>query len=386
MKLNQSECRSSSACTNFARPYLPALEKKTSDRFYDAFDDLTQKVIFKGIISFKKELALFRETSLSLNDPMSKMVEGNILDLLITGTVWNAYSTAIPNESKSKKPLLINVIHFNSLSRSEGNKYEILQGKVTKNESEHESENEISHEKLNRLVGWLKSKAEFRNEADRITIWSQFFESYPKAFFENLFPRIIAFSKWFVQEAKLISGDYALSKSRENNGNLSFNPEIAGASFDQINESLFYLNRIGTTIFNRTEKSTFGNTTYKSVVLPSSLIKKQNCQAMVIDNVRYCGHCTSNCPVSLATRTMNSQGVETIVMEEDNKFFMTLRKYLARNSSAIVIASEASQCLNRAFALKKEGIPAQIIDLDKGKAVGSNETAVNLKRLVKIVQ
>ncbi len=391
MKLNQSECSIPAAHNHFAWPDRKAFEPGGQVRFNDALENLTQKVLFKGTISFKKELGLFRESSLSKNDPVANTIEGNVLDLLILGMFWNEYHTLVPKYSKLKRSLLVSLIHLNSQNRRVGTKLEILRGKEPRNNAELKIATEVSLEQFNALSGWLLTQKEFHGEAERIQLWGLFFEFYPKAFFESLFPRIIAFSQWFMQEANSVLGENYQSLSQFDETDYSRFPEKVGSVTFHSNRALYYLNLVGSSIFNRAERCSFESTRYKSVVLPSCMIKKQNCQAMVIDNIRYCGHCTSNCPVSLVTRKMNSQGIETVVMEQDGQLFKRLNKYLEKKHSGVVLASNSNNSLENAFTMKKEGIVSQIVGLDQVWA-GSNAleynggTNVSVHRLVKIVQ
>jgi len=390
MKLNQSECSISTAQNHFTRTDRRDLGLGDQVRFNDALDNLTQKVIFKGTISFKKELDLFRESSLNRKDPIAKTIEGNVLDLLIVGVFWNEYHDSIPKNPKSKRSLLVNLIHFNSQSRKEATKFEILKGKSSESNEEFKKADEVSLDQFNKLVDWLLSQREFRNEAERIQLWNLFFEFYPKAFFENLFPRIVAFSQWFMQETNRVVGEIHLFP----NGNNGVENRFPGNDLTtdlRSSQALSYLNLIGAAIFNRAEKNIFESTKYKSVVLPSRMVKKQNCQAMIIDNIRYCGHCSTTCPVSVITRKMNSQGVETVVVEQDDSFYKRINKYSEKNFSGLVLASDFLNSLESAFTMKKEGIPAQIVRLDQvwndnNTLINYEDTNVSLYRLAKIVQ
>lgn len=345
-------------------PYLISPNSENSSSFYTILNDFTQLTIMKGLTLFLNDIRAFRQSSVFRND-LDQSHEENLLDLMITGILWNEYSGCYQNLSPAWRSVFSRLFILRSHSRLFKTTADTLRSRLAERflSGPVREKESITIDRLKALTCWLTATGEFSHEAARLSLWTQYFETQTVDDQIRIFQLIDQFSGWFKIEAEKHLGQYTrgvesfLANHQENySGREDY-------FFTGRTEVEYHLNMVGATIMNRSLKAGFDKTSRKILLLPSCLIRNHNCKAVSINHVSVCQKCTFGCRISTIARSIGQNEAEIVIVHHTSDFSKALKQWSLQNQIGIIGTACVLNLLEGGFEMKKHRIPSQCLFL-----------------------
>lgn len=343
---------------------IPGTENTRLALQMDRFANL---VCEEGIYRFHNTLLSFSTYQKQNSESIRFSREENILDLVMLGVLWNTYKQYSGNKSIGiKKPVFMLLFKLRTHTVRHKESLDVFRGWLGKKWllPASKSHNEITFRKLKRLNQWLESCCEFQGETARISCWIQFLSTRDKKEIKDLLPEISWFGQWFQNEAKKAFGLYTQNV-------LPF-IKLKHASylgredyfFTGRSEAEYHLNLLAAEIMNRNMRQQFIQTKKKILLLPSCMVRGNECIATVQVGGKICSHCTPNCHISKSTRSMLEIGIETRIVDHATGFRASLKQWAHQQETGLIGTACLLNLISGGMEMKKLNIPAQCVFLD----------------------
>lgn len=348
-------------------PYRLNTTTETAEPFYQLLDLFANKVVVEGQYRFYEIINDFRSSFLSFDHDFKQSADENLLDILLLGTLWNEYkgrwgSSWIMLKEKLLKQLFV----WRQNNPGIKSQVDVLRGKLgkwllDKPTLEH---TKITHQNFKLLVLWLSATGEFSLEVKSMNAWIRFLETRPADEVNNFLNEAVWFANWFKNESKntlkkYTSGvdSFLKSHKQEYRGNENY-------FFTGRTEVEYHLNMVGASIMNKSMRNEFLETDHQVLLLPSCMVKNQNCKAVETSNGTVCQHCTKTCPISMASKEMEERGVQTYIIQHSSGFSTYLKRWANQKNTGLIGTACTLNLIAGGYEMKRMNIPAQCIFLD----------------------
>jgi hypothetical protein len=248
-------------------------------------------------------------------------------------------------------------------------------------------------ERLARLIGWLQSTGEFKQEALRLTNWRSYLaECKPDKATYWLRVSIEIFQE-FQREADLVLGAYTRGVAgyvAREHAHLRWREDLLMCGKPAVE---YHLNMFAAEVMNRGLRDDFNRTERKVVLLPACMrgAHARDCKARVngIDGVDItCATCDPDCAVNRITRELRPCGIAVYMVPHSTGFSRWLARWENSRAGVTAVACIVN-LLPGGLEIRERGIAAQCLPLDfpgcrkHWDPVGI-PTVVNEPRLVQI--
>jgi uncharacterized protein len=374
-------------------PYNLAKQRNGDEDFYGCLARFALQVETEGQQHFAYIIQAFQASQLYRASEFVLAPNECLLDLLITGVLWDEYKgrwgTNIATKAKILNTLYALRKSYPQLKpiadRVRGNlSYRFLHKETVDNTG-------ISIENLKKLCTWLSAANEFNEEVKRIEIWISFLATLPHEQVNKFLRQVLVFSSWFKTEAKKELGIFTqgvapfLVKHAENyKGNEDF-------FFTGRSETEYHLNMVGAAIMNQSMKTAFLAAKYKVLLLPSCMAKNSKCLAYQTPQGHQCAHCTKGCSISGASLTMEENGGHAFLVYHSSGFSKSLKQWANQSDVGLIGTACTLNLLTGGYEMKRLNIPAQCIFLNysgckKHWPSVNSPTTINLQQLKALMQ
>ena len=372
-------------------PYQLNSPGQDSDAFYILLDLFTEKVLKKGREWFGETIEQYRHSIFFLKTELKQTSEENLLDLLILGVLWNEYKGRWSNHIKLNAVFLNQLYRLRKISALK-NFSDNLRGKLghilLNNPADLNTK--LTHRNLQRLTLWLSSTNEFNEEVLQIKLWTGFLGTLSEVARQAIFQKLIDFANWFKSESSIVFKKYTKNVEPFLQNHTQSYKRKEDYFFTGRSEVEYHLNMVGAAIMNRNMRHKFLETCNQILLLPACMAKNKKCQAKETLNGFTCSHCSPNCKVSIVTKEMELEGVQTFLAYHSTGFSKTLKEWANQSHTGLIGTACTLNLLTGGFEMKRLNIPAQCVFLDycgckKHWDPQGIPTSINIHQLKKVV-
>lgn len=390
--MNYSSNNATANTQSLASPYRLDSTGQNSDTFYILLDLFTEKVLKLGREWLGEIIINYRHSAHFLQNKFQQSADENLLDLLIVGVLWNEY------KGQWGKNIKLGAVLLNKLYQLR--KLPILK-KISDNARGHlghyllnNQPNQnvpLNFKNLQRLTWWLSSTNEFNEEVLRINTWNKFVATHSEVNQQAIFHKLIEFAKWFQTEASMALHDYTRNVEPFLKNHCNSYRKKEDYFFTGRSEVEYHLNMLGAAIMNKNMRNDFLETCCQILLLPACMAKNKKCRATETQNGYTCTHCSPDCNVSIVTKSMRLEGIQTIIAYHSIDFSKTLKNWAKQKHTGLIGTACTLNLLSGGFEMKRLHIPGQCVFLDycgckKHWNQNGVPTNINIQQIKKVVR
>ena len=245
-------------------------------------------------------------------------------------------------------------------------------------------------ERLTRLIDWMKSTGEFKQEALRLDNWHSYIaELRPDKATYWLRIAVELFHD-FESDAEIVLGSYTRGVSdyvAREHAQLRWREDLLMCAKPAVE---YHLNMVAAEVMNRGLRDSFVATGERVVLLPACMRgdRSSQCKARIDGVDMTCAGCDPNCAINRITREMSALGIRVYIVPHSAGFSQWLARWQHTGVGVTAIAC-ALNILPGGLEMRERGIAAQCLPLDfpgcrKHWDPKGFPTAVNEKRLVQL--
>lgn len=337
----------------------------TSDDFYIRLERFSEEVASKGLQQFGEFIDRKQESD-KQNNKQAQTREDDLLDILLSGVLWNEYNGKWGNAIELQHAVLNNLYKLRKKYPKSKDRIDKLRGKLATQWLDNKSKRNIATtlQNFSKLVLWLNATGDFREEALRIKEVTILLATFTPEHQKELLGQITLFATWFSKAAsqnlnEYTSGtDYFLDQQHQ---------KYRGREdyfFCGRKESEYHLNMVGAALMNRSLRKEFSEAEKQILLLPTCMSASKNCAATQVGHTLKCCHCTPECNISATSIEMEKLGVETVLIKHSSDFSKWLLPWANQKKTALIGTACVLNLLQGGFEMKRLGIPSQCIFLD----------------------
>jgi hypothetical protein len=248
-------------------------------------------------------------------------------------------------------------------------------------------------ERLARLIDWLQSTGEFKQEALRLENWRCYLAEFKPDKATYWLRVAVEVYQEFERQADLALGAYTRGVAgyvAHEHAHLRWREDLLMCGKPAVE---YHLNMLAAEVMNRGLRDDFNRTERKIVLLPACMrgAHARECKARVggIDGVDItCAGCDSECAVNRITRSLRPYGIAVYMVPHSTGFSRWLARWEHSGAGVTAVACILN-LVQGGLEMRERGIAAQCLPLDfpgcrkHWDPVGI-PTAVNEPRLVEI--
>lgn len=218
---------------------------------------------------------------------------------------------------------------------------------------------------LPKLIRWLNASGEFKEEAQRLTSWSDWLSQLPEGKASAHLAASQEYSEQFAKSAeetfrKFTGGIAAFLNSHHENYLRREDYLFCGRSTAE-----YHLNMFGAEILNRVMRSDFDQTSERILIVPSCMSEpRTECRAVSAGLHKICTGCTSKCGVSNLQRSMQLQGIAVRIIPHSSGFSKFLEPWQHQKQTGLIGVACVLNLLAGGYEMQRLGIPSQCVFLD----------------------
>jgi hypothetical protein len=245
-------------------------------------------------------------------------------------------------------------------------------------------------ERLTRLIDWMKSTGEFKQEAQRLDNWHSYLVELRSDKATYWLRVAVELFHDFESNADTALGSYTRGVSdyvAREHARLRWREDLLMCGKPAVE---YQLNMVAAEVMNRGLCDSFRDTSERVVLLPACMRgdRSSMCKARINGVDMTCAGCDPNCAINRITRGMSAHGIRVYIVPHSGGF----SRWLARWQHVGVGVTAVACALNivpGGLEMRERGIAAQCLPLDfpgcrKHWDSMGFPTAVNEKRLVQI--
>lgn len=342
----------------------------TSDCYYGEISELTDEILNNAVYLYPAADNLMNYIA-SRGIEKLRTREEYVYDLISIGVYWNIYG---PAAMRSQWEMMKSLAFLYNLRR----KYKKIKPQVDKlrgwlstvflsrHISDERRERTPDLRQLNRLILWLESTGEFREEVKRYKLWSAYWHKDGKAYMFEELDSAVSFARWF--EARCGRELYRHTFNVDN-FRLMKHPAHKWKEdyiFCGRQELEYHLSMVGAEIMNRAYKKDFASTNKRAVLLPACMRSKPEgeCKGVRVGLEYICAGCDSGCEVNKITRIGKQEGFETRIIPHSSDFSAWLETWAAGKGIGVVGVACPLNLITGGLEMKALDVPAQCVLLD----------------------
>ncbi|MCW3489744.1 DUF116 domain-containing protein [Dethiobacter alkaliphilus] len=228
------------------------------------------------------------------------------LELLMMGVYWRQYI----KRALALQPVAAKVLSSLSSLREEGKLakrlFDPLRGILATLFllKESRAEAKCLPQSLVKLIDWLNSAGDFKQEADRLKVWVGFLQSQDDEDAEKIICQAVELAQWFETKCTQQLGRYVENVDnflQDNSTNYKWKENVI---FCRRGKTEYFLNMVGAEIMNKAFRKGFVDSKVKRVLVPTCLRFQSNdkCKAVKTSVGYSCRQCSANCKVNSLVR------------------------------------------------------------------------------------
>ena len=374
-------------------------QQRYSDQFYldlSVFTDAVLNETHRRIGDLITELIEVPELEVS---GRSRTRDEHAFDALVLGVLWRVYAQKAGSLAQGQRRILNRLLEMrrnNQFLKPIADFIRGLIGGMVFFSKEPAQETPIPNlQNLARLVEWLSTVGEFKEEVKRIEVWQAFLERKNEAEQQDALLSVIELAAWFDGSSHEALGRYT---PNVDHFLLTAHPGYRWREdylFTGRQRVEYHLNMVGTEIMNRSFREGFLQSELKFIFVPPcmSAPKDGKCQATATSYGERCAACTPTCQVHQVTKLGEKYGIQVFMIPDS---FSPLASSNGQGLGDVRVGVVGVSCpltiVSGGYEMKRMGIPAQGLLLDHcgctwhwdpGKGV---ITEINLKQLMRILE
>ncbi|MFH0736002.1 MAG: DUF116 domain-containing protein [bacterium] len=351
--------------------YILNLDNSTQNEYYLRIKEFTDELVLSTDKEYKS--LLNRYISFLKNSRLENIRswEEYYYDLLMIGVVWNLYLNHSINLSYINYKIFSGLIKLRNINEAVKKYADLLRGVLatlflTKSKCEPEILNIPVKKKINKLIRWMYSTNEFREEVKRVKLFAEFIDSISEKESSLFLLKIINNSNLFSQKAKNKLGIYTKNVEKFIKNDLKSYKWKEDFIFCGRSEIEYHLSMLGAELMNRAFKTDFNNTTQRAVLLPACMRLKQDgsCKALKKDLNLICTGCADECNINKYRKAGKVLNYKTFVIPHSSNFSNWLKKWAVGQNIGVVGVACPLNLITGGLELKALDIPAQCLLLD----------------------
>lgn len=345
-------------------PYKLNLNPSIPNQFYDDLANFTPKIVRKGEKELRQHLFDFK----TFNDSNSNQKQTDdeyFIEMLMIGIFWNNYHQKLSIDALFYLPLFNQLYALRKNFKRLKNRVDRYRGELSYKllASNRNKKLEI-HQRFEYLLSWMDCTKEFKQELERLNHWKLFLENSHVDYQVIFWKDIENFALWFTKEAESHLGKYTKSWTDFMMDNAKEYKNKEDYFFCTRKPNEYHLNMVAAEVMNTVLKPAYEKTKNKIVLLPTCMVKSENCQAKLDSQQLKCTHCNLDCNVSQLTQQLNKKGVETVLIPHSSGFSKQLKPWKNSKDTALIGVACTLNLISGGYEMQKLNIPSQCVFLD----------------------
>ncbi len=372
---------------SFSSPYTLTRSNGSSDEFYQQLDVFTGCVLRNGESRFFKK----GNFNFSICPEEAESKEDLLLDILISGTLWNEYKGYSKRFAYSKNQLFKFLFYLRNRNAKYKPVIDKLRGNLlTRWLTDKRSNNKPTLSSLRKLALYLESTGDFGEESKRIYKIIEIIKNHDNEKQQVFINEMLDFSFWFKSSSISNLGSFTREVRTFLNSHSSIYKNREDYFLCGRKEVEYHLNMVGATILNRNLKDEFLKTEKQILMLPTCMSASENCKAYFDGTALRCAHCNPECNVSRTSLEMKKSGIETILIKHSSDIAKSLNPWVNQKKTGLIGTACVLNLLQGGFEMKKLSIPSQCVYLDycgckKHWDQKGTPTNMNINRVLQLV-
>jgi hypothetical protein len=348
-------------------------DQSRSDQYYQDVAVFTDEVIRASEDSLVPVVEAFRTYMQDTGLEKSRTYPEYVFELLTLAVLWQVYGENTLRLTSIPQKILLSLVHLRQRGGWVKSVADSVRGVLltaflmSKNGQSGGSPPPLTPENIDRLLNWLRTTGDFKEEVRRLAAWHRFFVEQPlESAFEAL-AQASRFADWFEVRSEAVLGHYTSNVERFLR---DIHPSFRGREdviFCGRQRVEYHMNMVGTEILNRAFRKPFLATRRKAVFVPPCMRHPADgqCQAKPTPFGARCAHCTPGCRVHQVTKLGEKHGFEVFMLPDD---LVGLSSGTTTNLETGELGIIGISCpltnVSGGWQTKRLGIPAQGVLLD----------------------
>jgi hypothetical protein len=295
--------------------------------------------------------------------------EEYIFDFLTLGTVWTQYLNPSMSLSKIKSTILIYLYERRRRNDKLKPVIDFIRGILSTlwliNNKPYQN-GELLIVKLDKLILWMKSSGEFREEVKRLILIYEYLKTKNEFEINIFISAILKFSNWFETESLNELSDFVKNVDRFLQTKFQKHLLKEDVIFCGRKKIEYLRSMIGAEIMNRAFAKEYRNTEKKALLLPACMKKHpgNKCQAKKVSLDYVCTGCSHDCNINKYREIGFRMEFNVHIIPHSSSFTQWLQKWAVGKNIGVVGVACPLNLITGGLELKSLGIPAQCILLD----------------------
>lgn len=340
-------------------PYNLRVGESTPSTFYQTLAESTTTIIERAFSCHGPLLKHYAtHENLQHNDAL--------LDILITGVLWNTYADRqIPNLA-AKGQILNSLYDLRKLHPQFKTRVDNLRGQLAfKWLAAYQTKPlKYSISTLDNLSSYLRATTEYSEEIRRMKVVKRFIQSQTKAEQVKIMEKITALAADFQVMASRQLNPYTKSVQQFWKQQSAKYAHKENYFFCGRQPVEYHLNMVGAELMNRALKREFNQTREQVVLVPTCMSQGKHCNARVENGDLTCQNCSCHCHVSILKKQLENDNLRFVLIPHSSKFSKWLRPWANQKRTGLIGIACVLNLLKGGFEMKRLGIPSQCVFLD----------------------
>ena len=344
----------------------------TSDRFYHTLRSFSKEVLDQVYTSAESTLRLYSNFVTKDLNEQSRSIGEYAVEFLTLGIIWKRYCSAAQRSTKSAFFVLK---MLNSLRK----KYACLKPCVDQIRGKLSSRFLIKHigktarypnvtnlKTFCKLVQWLESTGEFKDEVKRLLNWIKFFKLLSASEVNDHLSNAVQTGEWFEVHAYKMLGAYTSGVSGFLSEKHPFYKDREDELFCGKHEIEYFVNMVASEIMNLGLRSEFLKTKARVVLVPGCMRAQPEelCKARREGDDILCSACTETCNVYRIERLGRTEIFKTYIIPHSSGFTRWLKQWENSIEYGIIAIACPLNIAVGGYEMRELNIPSQCVMLD----------------------
>ncbi|MDA3893131.1 MAG: DUF116 domain-containing protein [Salinivirgaceae bacterium] len=367
-------------------PYNLKSRTENPVQFYNDLSEYTAKVIKKGSSDLKQYIDEYLDFT-QVNKSKKYSSNEYLIELLMAGIYWRNYHKKLSIDAIFFRPLFSQLYSLRKKYSSIKTRVDSYRGRLGHKLLSSDKNKDIKiYERFEYLISWLDCTKEYNQEVERLEKWKIFLENKHVDYQNNFWNKIEAFAEWFETESEYNLGAYTQNWSEFMMDSTQHYTGKENYFFCTRLPNEYHLNMVAAEVMNNALKANYQKADKKIVLLPTCMVKSENCQAKMDRKNMVCQHCNENCSVSKLKTDLNKKGVDTVLIPHSSSFSKYLKPWENSTDTALIGVACTLNLITGGYEMQKLNIPSQCVFLDScgckkhwlsGEPTNLNKTQLN---------
>jgi uncharacterized protein len=352
-----------------APTYQIANDQNHAGNYYRKVSRITDLILEKGEEELDSVMEIFSAFTLGKRQIQKSRYELQI-ELLTQGILWiyySRYSTRL-TFAKEKTMSFLNYLRAGSRGKLKS-QIDKHKGWIMEHFFPYSLEDTliialVNPKSYNKWLKWLRSSGEYYHEAHQLSDWYKFWKTHPEIM-KTEFPKILGFSKWFLNFCQAELGMYTANISEFRN-NLKTKKNREDRLQTGKREGEYFLNMIGAKILNLAYRDKFLKCNVRTVFVPGCMraVNGHNCKAVPGKSGIVCAECNVKCNIYKITMEGKRKGFNVRILLHESNMFSHSSGSLLPEDCAIVGVACVPCLLAGGWKVRSKGLPVQCVLLN----------------------